>query len=72
MSFDLHGRTQRLELADQNLRSFEAVVLEATPEGIVLSRSAFYPGANRRIREFSGGRARKPGSRGYAKGMIST
>ncbi|GAA4094642.1 alanyl-tRNA editing protein [Nonomuraea soli] len=44
MSFDLHGRTQRLELADQGLRTFEAVVLDATPEGIVLSRSAFYPG----------------------------
>lgn len=44
MSIDLHGRTQRLELTDQNLRSFEAVVLASTPEGIVLSRSAFYPG----------------------------
>ncbi|MGW4802304.1 hypothetical protein ACWEPC_58825, partial [Nonomuraea sp. NPDC004297] len=44
MSTDLHGRTQRLELSDQNLRDFEAVVLDATPEGIVLSRSAFYPG----------------------------
>ncbi|MFI6602788.1 alanyl-tRNA editing protein [Nonomuraea sp. NPDC050536] len=44
MSTDLHGRTQRLELSDQNLRSFEAVVLDSTPEGIVLSRSAFYPG----------------------------
>ncbi|GAA3471986.1 alanyl-tRNA editing protein [Nonomuraea roseola] len=44
MSFDLHGRTQRLELSDQNLRAFEAVVLESTPEGIVLSKSAFYPG----------------------------
>ncbi|MEV0581435.1 alanyl-tRNA editing protein [Nonomuraea sp. NPDC050310] len=44
MSFDLHGRTQRLELADQKVRSFEAVVLESSPEGIVLSRSAFYPG----------------------------
>ncbi|SDI52104.1 alanyl-tRNA editing protein [Nonomuraea jiangxiensis] len=44
MTYDLHGRTQRLELADQNLRDFEAVVLDATPEGIVLSRSAFYPG----------------------------
>lgn len=44
MSSDLHGRTQRLELSDQNLRSFEAVVLDSTPEGIVLSRSAFYPG----------------------------
>jgi misacylated tRNA(Ala) deacylase len=44
MTHDLHGRTQRLELSDQNLRDFEAVVLDATPEGIVLSRSAFYPG----------------------------
>ncbi|NUP03400.1 MAG: alanyl-tRNA editing protein [Nonomuraea sp.] len=44
MTADLHGRTQRLELSDQNLRDFEAVVLDATPEGIVLSRSAFYPG----------------------------
>ncbi len=44
MSFDVHGRTQRLELSDQSLRSFEAVVLESTPEGVVLSRSAFYPG----------------------------
>ncbi|MFC5822639.1 alanyl-tRNA editing protein [Nonomuraea insulae] len=44
MTEDLHGRTQRLELSDQNLRDFEAVVLDASPEGIVLSRSAFYPG----------------------------
>jgi misacylated tRNA(Ala) deacylase len=44
MSFDLHGRTQRLELSDQALRSFEAVVLESAPEGIVLNKSAFYPG----------------------------
>ncbi|WP_219463065.1 alanyl-tRNA editing protein [Nonomuraea rhizosphaerae] len=44
MTQDFHGRTQRLELSDQNLRDFEAVVLDATPEGIVLSRSAFYPG----------------------------
>ncbi|MGI5284349.1 alanyl-tRNA editing protein [Nonomuraea polychroma] len=44
MSNDLHGRTHRLELADQSLRDFEAVVLEATPEGIVLDKSAFYPG----------------------------
>ncbi|MFC7383128.1 alanyl-tRNA editing protein [Sphaerisporangium rhizosphaerae] len=44
MSVDLHGRTQRLEMSDQNLRAFEAVVLAATPEGIVLDRSAFYPG----------------------------
>ncbi|MBF8189982.1 alanyl-tRNA editing protein [Nonomuraea sp. K274] len=44
MTHDLHGRTQRLELSDQSLRDFEAVVLDATPEGVVLSRSAFYPG----------------------------
>ncbi|MFI7641050.1 alanyl-tRNA editing protein [Nonomuraea sp. NPDC049400] len=44
MTNDLHGRTQRLELSDQALRDFEAVVLDATPDGIVLSRSAFYPG----------------------------
>jgi misacylated tRNA(Ala) deacylase len=44
MSNDLHGRTHRLELADQSLRDFEAVVLEATPEGLVLDKSAFYPG----------------------------
>ncbi len=37
-------RTERLELADQDLRDWEATVLDATPEGIVLSRSAFYPG----------------------------
>ncbi|MFI6790022.1 alanyl-tRNA editing protein [Nonomuraea sp. NPDC050383] len=44
MTIDLHGRTRRLELSDQSLRDFEAVVLEATPDGIVLDRSAFYPG----------------------------
>jgi misacylated tRNA(Ala) deacylase len=37
-------RTQRLELTDQNLREWEAVVLDSGPEGIVLDRSAFYPG----------------------------
>jgi misacylated tRNA(Ala) deacylase len=44
MTTDFHGRTQRLELSDQNLRDFEAVVLDATPEGIVVNKSAFYPG----------------------------
>jgi misacylated tRNA(Ala) deacylase len=39
------GRTERLELADPLLRDFEAVVLAAdTEDGIVLDRSAFYPG----------------------------
>ena len=37
-------RTDRLELEDQNLRDFEAVVLAADADGIVLDRSAFYPG----------------------------
>ncbi|OLT38420.1 alanyl-tRNA editing protein [Actinomadura sp. CNU-125] len=41
---DLHGRTARLELDDQNLREWEAVVIESGPDGIVLDRSAFYPG----------------------------
>ncbi|MEU7838937.1 alanyl-tRNA editing protein [Nonomuraea sp. NPDC052129] len=44
MTHDLHGRTERLELSDQDLRDFEAVVLDSTPDGIVLSKSAFYPG----------------------------
>jgi Ser-tRNA(Ala) deacylase AlaX len=38
------SRTSRLELADQTLREWDAAVLEATPEGVVLDRSAFYPG----------------------------
>jgi misacylated tRNA(Ala) deacylase len=37
-------RTHRLELDDQSLREWQAVVLAATPDGIVLDRSAFYPG----------------------------
>jgi misacylated tRNA(Ala) deacylase len=37
-------RTHRLELDDQTLREWEATVLAAGPEGIVLDRSAFYPG----------------------------
>ena len=37
-------RTHRLELADQTLREWDAVVLAAAPDGIVLDRSAFYPG----------------------------
>lgn len=41
---EAHGRTQRLELADQTLREWDATVLDATAEGIVLDRSAFYPG----------------------------
>jgi misacylated tRNA(Ala) deacylase len=37
-------RTHRLELDDQTLREWEAVVLHAGEDGIVLDRSAFYPG----------------------------
>ncbi|MFS2294410.1 MAG: alanyl-tRNA editing protein [Actinomadura sp.] len=44
MSGEIHGRTTRLELDDQELREWEAVVLDAQPDGIVLDRSAFYPG----------------------------
>jgi misacylated tRNA(Ala) deacylase len=42
---DVHGRTHRLELRDQTLRTWDAVVLAADPDqGLVLDRSAFYPG----------------------------
>jgi misacylated tRNA(Ala) deacylase len=41
---DAHGRTARLELTDQSLREWDATVLESSPEGVVLDRSAFYPG----------------------------
>lgn len=44
MGSDVHGRTRRLELADQLVREWDATVLEASPDGIVLDRSAFYPG----------------------------
>jgi misacylated tRNA(Ala) deacylase len=37
-------RTQRLELDDQSLRQWDATVLAAGEDGIVLDRSAFYPG----------------------------
>ncbi len=39
------GGTHRLELADATLREWDAIVLLSDPEqGIVLDRSAFYPG----------------------------
>ncbi|HEX5497134.1 MAG TPA: alanyl-tRNA editing protein [Mycobacteriales bacterium] len=45
MTSDAHGRTLRLELADQTLREWDATVLASDPEsGVVLDRSAFYPG----------------------------
>lgn len=36
--------THRLELDDQTLREWDATVLRSDAEGIVLDRSAFYPG----------------------------
>ena len=44
MSDELYGRTARLELADQTLREWDATVLDSSPDGVVLDRSAFYPG----------------------------
>ena len=39
------GRTERLELTDASLREWDACVLASGPDvGIVLDRSAFYPG----------------------------
>src|SRR6476620_7303846 len=37
-------RTHRLELDDQTLRDWDAAVLAAGPDGIVLDTSALYPG----------------------------
>jgi misacylated tRNA(Ala) deacylase len=44
MALDTHGRTHRLELADQTLREWDATVLDSSDQGVVLDRSAFYPG----------------------------
>ncbi len=41
---DTQWRTHRLELDDQTLREWDATVLAAGENGIVLDRSAFYPG----------------------------
>ncbi len=41
---DVKWRTHRLELDDQTLREWDATVLASGPGGIVLDRSAFYPG----------------------------
>jgi misacylated tRNA(Ala) deacylase len=37
-------RTHRLEMSDQSLREWDAVVLHSGEDGIVLDTSAFYPG----------------------------
>src|SRR5258706_5784798 len=45
MGVTQHGRTSRLDLVDPTLREWDCTVLSADPEaGIVLDRSAFYPG----------------------------
>jgi misacylated tRNA(Ala) deacylase len=44
LSDDTTWRTHRLELDDQTLREWDATVLAAGADGIVLDRSAFYPG----------------------------
>src|SRR5262245_37722042 len=45
MGVSEHGRTTRLDLADPTLREWECTVLFAdADQGIVLDRSAFYPG----------------------------
>jgi len=45
MGVTQHGRTYRLDLADPTLREWECTVIHSDPEqGIVLDRSAFYPG----------------------------
>src|SRR5215218_5008970 len=45
MGVTRHGRTERLDLADPALRTWEcAVVWSDSEAGIVLDRSAFYPG----------------------------
>jgi misacylated tRNA(Ala) deacylase len=45
MGISRHGHTERLDLADPTLREWTATVVGVDPErGIVLDRSAFYPG----------------------------
>jgi misacylated tRNA(Ala) deacylase len=44
MGITHHGRTQRLDLADPTLREWQCAVLYSGTDGIVLDRSAFYPG----------------------------
>jgi misacylated tRNA(Ala) deacylase len=45
MGITRHGHTERLDLADPTLREWRCTVVGVDPErGIVLDRSAFYPG----------------------------
>jgi misacylated tRNA(Ala) deacylase len=39
-----HGHTHRLELSDATIREWDAFVIGADETGIILDRSAFYPG----------------------------
>jgi misacylated tRNA(Ala) deacylase len=39
-----HRHTERLDLLDSTLREWDALVLDVDEQGIVLDRSAFYPG----------------------------
>lgn len=39
-----HTHTERLDLIDSTLRAWDATVLDVNDDGIVLDRSAFYPG----------------------------
>lgn len=44
MAANDHGRTRRLELTDATLREWDATVVGVVDGGVVLDRSAFYPG----------------------------
>ena len=48
MGFEQHGRTERLDWVDVTLREWDCTVVSSDPAdpeaGIVLDRSAFYPG----------------------------
>ena len=44
MNKPAHQRTERLDLLDSTLREWQATVLDVDDNGIVLDRSAFYPG----------------------------
>ncbi|MFL2925300.1 MAG: alanyl-tRNA editing protein, partial [Acidimicrobiales bacterium] len=44
MNQPAHQHTERLDLLDSTLREWQATVLDVDDNGIVLDRSAFYPG----------------------------
>lgn len=44
MNQPAHQHTERLDLLDSTLREWQAMVLDVDDDGIVLDRSAFYPG----------------------------